>query len=323
MRTARVASDGCAESYRLYSSIRRLPEPTPLSPPRRGTSEIAIRTSLMNSSRGNEAQTSGSSTSETLRGLSLVTSAATKSGWCLKHSLGFKSPLGRGAGVGWFANCFATAFLALLLFGTETRAADAAGAPTGVSLESFKLVSERNIFDPNRTSRANRIMTKAPEVPPKIESFSLIGALLWEEGTNAFFAGTESPYNTVLSPGESIAGHKFVQLEPDSVRLETNGNPINLSIGMQMKRVGEGSWQLVVGTANPSSAIQTRDRGSDSGERRNGRSSSDERRDRRSFSDNRSSARPSPAPIGDSGTGESAEDILKRLMEKRRQEANQ
>lgn len=211
---------------------------------------------------------------------------------------------------------------ALLIFDTHTCAADADGAQAGISRDSFRLVSERNIFDPNRRSQADRIVRQAPEVPPKIESFSLVGALLSEvTGTNAFFAGTDSRYNTVLSPGESIAGHTIVQLVPDSVTLETNENTINLSIGMQMKRIGEGSWQLIAGTANSSSQIQRRDPSSGFGERRD--RGPDERRDPRSFTDNRSSVSPRPEPNGDSDSGDSPDDILKRLMERRRQELNQ
>ena len=287
MWMGKTVCEWCAESYLFHSQLRTPHQPTPLSPPRRGI---------------------------------------------LDHSFIFRSPPGRGAGVGYFTINLIIALFTLSFFAAQTHAADADGAPTGITLESFKLVSERNIFDPNRRSQADRIVRQAPEVPPKIESFSLIGALLHEEtGTNAFFAGTESQYNTVLSPGESIAGHTIIQLVPDSVRLEANGNTINLSTGMQMKRVDEGSWQLIAGSANSSSPIRRRDPGSGFGERpdrgfderRDRGPEVDGRRDPRSFSDNRSSVRPSPAPGGESGGGESAEDILKRLMERRRQEANQ
>jgi hypothetical protein len=114
-------------------------------------------------------------------------------------------------------------------------------------LASFKVVSERNIFNTNRRPRSGPPLKK----PVKIESFSLRGTLQDEAANTAyaFFGGSESRYNAVCKLGETIAGYKVLEIQPDSVKLETNEMRIDLPIGMQMRRQDEGAWQVIVGVA--------------------------------------------------------------------------
>ncbi len=106
---------------------------------------------------------------------------------------------------------------------------------------SFRLIAERNIFDPNRSARHN------PESQPKsktIESFALVGIMSYEKGTFAFFDGSSSTYKKALKVGDTIAGYKLTDLTPDLVKLSAATNEVQLHVGSQLRREEEGEWTL-------------------------------------------------------------------------------
>ena len=70
--------------------------------------------------------------------------------------------------------------------------------------QSFKIITDRNIFDPNRSSRSSRRTEEAK--PARVESFALVGTMSYENGTYAFFDGTGSSYRKAIKTGDTIAG---------------------------------------------------------------------------------------------------------------------
>jgi len=151
--------------------------------------------------------------------------------------------------------------------------------------QSFKIITDRNIFDPNRTSRSSRSRTEGPR-PARVESFALVGTMSYEKGTYAFFDGTGSSYRKAVKTGDTIAGHKVADISGDRVKLEANGQQIELSVGVQMKKQDEGEWELAgraesFGTSSPATAT---------------------------------------AEKTDSASGGEESDVLKKLMQKREQE---
>jgi len=151
--------------------------------------------------------------------------------------------------------------------------------------QSFKIITDRNIFDPNRSSRSSRTRTEGPK-PARVESFALVGTMSYENGTYAFFDGTGSSYRKAIKTGDTIAGYKVADISADHVKLEANGQQIELSVGVQMKKQDEGEWQLAgraesFGTSSPATAT---------------------------------------AEKTDSASGGEESDVLKKLMQKREQE---
>lgn len=269
----------------------------------------------------------------------------------------------------------AAPFLAGLmsLFLPSPAAAGAAATPnqpsSQLTLDAFKIITQRNIFDQNRRPGSGPRTARVERRAPKIEAFSLFGVLLDNEGTNAFFNGTGSDYQKVCKPGDRIAGYTLSEVTVDSCKLvATNGTLVELPLlVMQMRRQDEGNWQLVVGTAAASgsgsdSSSPSRGRGPELGSRGpelggrdrgpsnsfgNGRdrSSPGGRRDRNSFSfssrrergsgstegsaadsepasdltvETTPDSKPAGEPVSDAG----ADEVLKRLMQKREQELN-
>ncbi len=182
--------------------------------------------------------------------------------------------------------------LLMALFWTASlKGAEEGAVPAqGRDFPAFKLIYERNIFNPNRRPLSVRAAESEPVKPAKIERFSLIGTLIYEDGSFAFFDGTEAQYRTVLKPSSTIAGFKLLEITLNHVTLNSASNTIELPMGMQMKRHDEGDWQLVAGTetgGTPGSGSDTKEKSSEE------------------------------APGSEAG----ADEVLKRLMQKREQES--
>lgn len=169
-----------------------------------------------------------------------------------------------------------------------------AAATSSLAFEAYRIIAERNIFDPTRQPRSGgRSRPRAEARPARIDGFSLLGTLIFDKGAFAFFDGTDSKYRKVASPSDTIAGYKVARITVKSARLELNGQHVELPVGQQMRRQEDGTWRLAAGTplAEPSG----------SGSLAKG--------------DSESSASES------SGDGDAAaNDVLKRLMQQREKE---
>jgi hypothetical protein len=102
---------------------------------------------------------------------------------------------------------------------------------------SFRIISDRNIFDPNRRPR----MVSGP-APTIVDSFSLTGTLDYAKGKFAVFDGTSSDYHKVLEAGGRIAGYTVTEISRDTVKLAAGTNVLELRVGTQMRRDDNGHW---------------------------------------------------------------------------------
>ena len=115
--------------------------------------------------------------------------------------------------------------------------------PLTLDYSSFKVIVDRNIFDPNRTPR--RQGDRGPRTPPKsIDFLTLVGTMSYEKGTFAFFDGTSSEYKKALKLSDGIAGYKVTNIAPNGVKLASGTNELNLSVGAQLRREENGPWLL-------------------------------------------------------------------------------
>lgn len=178
--------------------------------------------------------------------------------------------------------------------GTNTTAAIRPGQKLDFS--AFKVVSERNIFDPNRNPRRpNNGNTPRPR-PKVVDSISLVGVMSYDKGTFAFFDGSRGEYRKALKPSDKIGGLKVVAVDANSVKLANGEKTLELKVGSQLRREDEGEWQpggiaepsrTIVSSATPGAASAT-------------------------------SAPPSSAASATPSGGDN--DVLRRLMQRREQE---
>jgi len=111
--------------------------------------------------------------------------------------------------------------------------------PSALDYAAFRLVVDRNIFDPNRAPRTSR---PASGTPKSSEAFTLVGTMSYEKGDFAFFDGTSSDYKKAVKTNDTIAGYKVESITPDSVKLAQNTNVLELAVGAQLRRQDDGKW---------------------------------------------------------------------------------
>lgn len=160
------------------------------------------------------------------------------------------------------------------------------------SFESFKIISERNIFNQNRSSRTARRDDSRSKPAPVVHSLSLVGTMSFDKGTFAFFDGSRPEYKKPLKAGEKIAGYEIKEIKPNGVTIANDTNQFELKVGQQLRREDDAEWQI----ASAREAVVT-----------NAASSGPETEN----------------PSSSSGASGSEDEALKRLMEKRAKELNQ
>lgn len=156
--------------------------------------------------------------------------------------------------------------LALVVGGPRIVLAQSSNAPTRLTYDSFRTISDRNIFNPNRYARGSgRSAARASSQPAaRVEAFSLVGIMAYEKGVFAFFDGTKSDYKQALQAHGMIGEYQVVSVSATDVKLSAGTNTFDLKVGMQMRREDEGDWFLSEGSDTPRKRIvstRTRTRG--------------------------------------------------------------
>jgi hypothetical protein len=135
--------------------------------------------------------------------------------------------------------------LGTLLLSLATSPAQSTNAPARLSYDAFRMISDRNIFNPNRVGRGAPRTTRRDTTPAAhVESFSLVGIMSYEKGLFAFFEGTSADFKKVLQADAVIGQYKLASVLPEAVKLTSGTNAFELKVGMQMRREDEGEWFL-------------------------------------------------------------------------------
>ena len=122
-------------------------------------------------------------------------------------------------------------------------AAQQTNAPAKTDYAFFKLIPDRNIFNPNRYPqragpRRNESVRSAP-----VDTLVLVGTLSSAKGTYAFFDGTSEEYRKVLERDGAVAGCKLMAILPQSATVLVGEKTIELKVGAQLRRGEDGAWQ--------------------------------------------------------------------------------
>jgi hypothetical protein len=123
----------------------------------------------------------------------------------------------------------------LLAAGVPVSGQEAAtNAAPRFDARSFQVISQRNIFNPNR--RAFR-----PEAPRiQIQTATLNGTMSYEDQSYAFFG------NRTVKPSDKIGDYKVAEITNNAVKLmDTSNQVFNLIVGMQLRKEGDGPWKVV------------------------------------------------------------------------------
>jgi hypothetical protein len=134
------------------------------------------------------------------------------------------------------------AILVLLLAAGQALRAEDTNSVSPLDFQSFHLIQQRNIFNPNR--RRDSRGDKAPA--PRPDWFTLKGIMSYEDQNVAFFDGSSSSYRKAAKIGDNIAGYKVAEITNTGVKLAASGNQtLNLHLQSQMRRQPGGPWSLI------------------------------------------------------------------------------
>ncbi len=164
--------------------------------------------------------------------------------------------------------------------------------PASLDYSAFKVIVDRNIFDPNRYPHRPGAPVVASK-PKSFDSLTLVGTMSYEKGTFAFFDGTSSEYKKALKLTDSIAGYKVTNIAPNGVKLVSGTNELELSVGAQLRREEDGPW-LLAGQSTSYAAMPG--------------------------STSTSGAAATTATGSDAASGGADSDIIKKLMQRREKE---
>lgn len=114
-------------------------------------------------------------------------------------------------------------------------------APAGPTFETYRLIGDRNIFNPNRVGRSRSAETPAP----RTEVISFVGTMQYEKGLFAFFDSPDAAYRQAVNEGGALGKFTVKSITADSVELEREAKPLTLKMGQQLRRPDGGEWSVV------------------------------------------------------------------------------
>lgn len=137
--------------------------------------------------------------------------------------------------------------LALALVSGFCAAAQSNGASPDYATFS-RVITERNIFDPNRYSHtpgtARTFRPRSRTTVNSAPAFSLVGTMSYEKGRFAFFSGNNEDLKKILVLDGSIAGYTVTEITPTQVTLQA-GDKKNLTLKIgDLMRQESGHWEL-------------------------------------------------------------------------------
>ena len=128
----------------------------------------------------------------------------------------------------------------------DTKAVNTAtnGVAAKSDFTAFRVISERNIFNPNRSARTRRSGGGAPRRTVRVDSFKLAGTMSYDQGDLAFFDGSGATYRKAAKTNETIAGYRITSITVDEVKLEADGKTVTARVGTQFRRTDDGPWVI-------------------------------------------------------------------------------
>ena len=201
----------------------------------------------------------------------------------------------------------------------QTGASNQFTSTSRLDYPSFRIITDRNIFNPNRSPRSTRTYERRDyRRPTRVESFSLVGTLTYDKGPFAFFDGSSYQFKKAVRPNETIASFKLLEVFHDKVKLASGSNMVELTMGTQMRREDEGAWKLANSSESYSSSTSATLASTTSSA--NSTNVTSEASAPGNEPTTVAGASTNSQPPAASSSSES--DVLKRLMERREKEMN-
>jgi len=134
----------------------------------------------------------------------------------------------------------------------DTSGSKPASRSAPVTFDAFRLLVERNIFNPGRVGRS------LPTVEtPRDEFISLVGTMHSDQGLVAFFDGSAADSRRTVTVGGTIDQYTVTEVDQAGVVLALKNKRFGLKVGQQLRRPPGGEWtaqEIPVATPAPVAA---------------------------------------------------------------------
>ncbi len=207
----------------------------------------------------------------------------------------------------------AVAILALGMSGNaqQTRSRARASAKED-GFAQFQVITDRNIFDPNRIPVSRRQGSDSDENQgDSAEGANLRGVWITNLESLAFIDSNRAEYSGTPAKGAALGGWKLADIQIDKVILEKDGRRLDWPVGQRIERDGAGNWTLAGAAPSASGARSGRRAGSGASRGNSSGATS-------SAASESSSSKPAANAPAPSGSG--AEELLKKMRERRQRE---
>ena len=189
----------------------------------------------------------------------------------------------------------------------------------------FAILYTNNIFDPNRRPNRQERKRPDPKPEPQIDAFTLIGLMAYTAPKSsetapksseadrqiAVLSGSSSEYSGVFKLNDQIDNLKLISLSDKAVSFAEGEATFSVDIGTGLRRVDGGAWK------------ESSERVKAASESRSSRSQYSSRGTARS-DDNKDSTKDSEDKGDESdGSEDSAAELLRKMIERRRQEVGE
>ena len=133
------------------------------------------------------------------------------------------------------------------VLGQEEPGTAALERPGAASLDSFQLIFDRNIFDPNRRGPQQEREITPPPAPDPIYTLKYFGLMRYGQRELAFFGGSGARDTGAKALGETVDEFELVELTEDVVRLRREGDDalIEVPVGGGFRKQGDAPWEFV------------------------------------------------------------------------------
>jgi hypothetical protein len=136
----------------------------------------------------------------------------------------------------------------------STGAATVAAPARAGEFDAFRIIGDRNIFNPTRTGRSIRSTEDASL--PRPETIALVGTLQTEQGELAIFDSETAAFRQAVAPGRTIAGFTVKSISADAVELApADGRPLTLRVNQQLRRLPGAAWRVTARDGVPRTEV--------------------------------------------------------------------
>ena len=111
--------------------------------------------------------------------------------------------------------------------------------------KDFKIILNRNIFDPDRRPKTvyTPVSTRKTKTRTK-ERIHLMGSLISDTRTISFWDGSGLEGSGELNVGENVAGYRICKILTDKVSLEKEGRRLEVPIDSSLVMNDAGDWEI-------------------------------------------------------------------------------